>query len=371
MKTKRITAMLAMALLAASPLSAQTAPTAAPSVLNVRGAQFPRVNADHSVTFQVRAPEAHKVQINLGKLYDLTRQPDGTWTGTTEPQSEGFHYYFLVVDGVQVADPAAETFFGCSMQTSGLEIPYPEATASKFALRDVPRGDVHRMRYYSKLSAKWKNVYVYTPPTYASDTRAYPVLYLQHGGGEDERGWTNQGLTDIIMDNLIADGKAVPMVIVMMDGNAKDFTAELVDEGMPFVRQHFRIREGRENTALAGLSMGGIQTLNAIVARPELFAYAGVFSSGWFRTTATWMASAYGEPYYQILKDHRDEYNRNYRLLWFSEGGPEDIAYDNGKAMLARFDEIGIKYDYFEYPGGHTWPVWRESLWQFAQKLFK
>jgi enterochelin esterase-like enzyme len=341
-----------------------------PSVLNVRRAEYPKVLPDHRVVFKVKAPDARQVQVDLGRKYDMQKDAQGEWTCTTDPVSEGFHYYFLVIDGVRVADPASESFFGCSMMSSGIEIPYPPAV-DKFALKDVPHGDVCRLRYYSEVSRCWKFMYVYTPPAYGQSTERYPVLYLQHGGGEDERGWSQQGLADIILDNLIAEGRAVPMIVVMMDGNTTDFTAELINEGMPLAEKRFRIKKGREHTALAGLSMGGIQTLNAIVARPELFSYAGVFSSGWFRTTNTWMASAYGEPYYKILEEKKDEYNANYRQLWFSMGCKEDIAYENGKAMLERLGKIGIRHTYYEYPGGHTWPVWRESLYQFAQLIFK
>ena len=367
-------AVLLMQAAAAWTASAQPAeaPQGAPSLWNIRGTQYPRVLDDHRVEFRVKAPEAQRVEVELGQRYPMTRDAEGTWTCITEPQSEGFHYYFLVVDGVRVADPASETFYGCSTMASGVEIPYDAAKAGRYALRrDVPHGEVHRCRVYSTVDEAWKTMYVYTPPTYA-EGGTFPVLYLQHGGGEDERGWSRQGLADVIMDNLIADGKAVPMVVVMMDGNTRDFTAELTEVGIPYVESHFRVRPGQEGRALAGLSMGGIQTLNAVVARPDLVSHAGVFSSGWFRTTATWMASAYGEPYYETLRRDADTYNRNLRTpLWLSMGGPEDIAYENCQAMMKRLDECGIRYTYYEYPGGHTWPVWRESLWQFAQLIFR
>lgn len=368
-----LTCLCLMTLTAVAQLMRQQGP-ALPgecSMWNVRGAQYPRVLPDHRVVFRVKAPEAQKVQIDLGRRYDMQKDEEGFWTCTTEPQSEGFHYYFLYIDGVQVADPASESFFGCGMMSSGLEIPYDDVKASRFAFRDVPHGDVHRKRYFSHVDNAWKTMYVYTPPMYDADNSStYPVLYLQHGGGEDERGWSQQGLTDIILDNLIAEGKAVPMIIAMLDGNTRDFTAELTQEGIPFVEKTFRVKKGMAYRGLAGLSMGGIHTLNAVVAKPDLVSYVGVFSSGWFKNPTPWSGGD-TEASYKTLKDKSTLYNKNIKQFWLSMGGKEDIAYENCQAMMKRFDEIGIRYTYFEYPGGHTWPVWRESLYQFAQLLFK
>lgn len=337
---------------------------------NVRRAEYPCVTKDHRVVFRMKAPDARHLVVDLGRRYEMSKSADGYWTCITDPQSEGFHYYFLIADGLRVADPNSETFFGCSQMASGIEIPYSE-DIDKFEMKDVPHGDVHRVRYYSDVERAWRRMYVYTPAGYEENDNRYPVLYLQHGGGEDERGWSHQGLCDIILDNLIAEKKAVPMIIVMADGNTKDFTAELLQCVRPVAEKRFRIKAGRENSALAGLSMGGIQTLSTVVSHPDDFAYVGVFSSGWFRTSQSFMANSSGEPYYKILAERPDYYNKQFRQLWFSMGGKEDIAYENCKAMLGRMDGIGIRYTYYEYPGGHTWPVWRESLWKFAQLLFK
>ena len=343
-----------------------------PSALNIRNQEYPRVLQDNRVEFRVKAPTAQKVQIDLGKLYDMKKDAQGVWTCTTEPQSEGFHYYFLVVDGVKVADPASESFYGCSMMTSGVEIPYPEDKASWYELKsDVARGEVSRVRYQSKVTGNWKNIYVYTPAGYATSGKNYPVLYLQHGGGEDERGWSNQGLTDIILDNLIAEGKAEPMIVAMMDGNGQDFASELIADGMPLVESRYRTIKSADGRALAGLSMGGIQTLNTSIMHPELFSYIGVFSSGWFKNPQPFMGNSSGEMYYAKLSERPEYYNKQFKEFYMTMGGQEDIAYENCKAMRERFDKIGIKYSYYETPGGHTWPVWRESLYFFAQKLFK
>ena len=340
------------------------------SVLNIRRQEYPRILEDNRVEFRIKAPTAQKVQIDLGRLYDMKKDADGFWTCTTDPQTEGFHYYFLVVDGVKVADPCSETFYGCSMMSSGVEIPYPAEKQSWYELKaEVPHGQVARLRYQSKVTGSWKNMYVYTPAEYETSGKSYPVLYLQHGGGEDERGWSNQGLTDIILDNLIAEGKAKPMIVVMMDGNGQDFTSELLTDGIPFVESRYRTVKTADGRALAGLSMGGIQTLNASIMHPELFSYVGVFSSGWFKNPQPFMANSSGEMYYAKLKERPEYYNKQFREFFLTMGGPEDIAYENCKAMRERFDQMGIKHSYYETPGGHTWPVWRESLYFFAQKV--
>lgn len=338
--------------------------------LNVRNAMYPRLLPDNRMEFRVKAPDAKKVQIDLGRKYDLVRNAEGEWTGTTEPLTEGFHYYFLIIDGVVVADPASESFYGCGMMSSGVEIPYADGDV-RFYMADVPHGDIRMKRYFSTTANDWRRMFIYCPPGYDASTQAYPVLYLQHGGGEDERGWSNQGRTDIIMDNLIANGKATPMLIVMTDGNSSDFESELLKDCIPFVEKNFRVKTDRESRALAGLSMGGIQTLNVGIPHVELFAYLGVFSSGWWATPTPFGNSHDVEKYYSMLKDKKDEYNAKLKHFWLSMGGQEDIAYKNCQIMMKRLDEIGIKYSYFETPGGHTWPVWRESLYQFAPLLFK
>jgi len=297
------------------------------SALNIRRQEYPRILEDNRVEFRIKAPTAQKVQIDLGRLYDMKKDADGVWTCTTDPQTEGFHYYFLVVDGVKVADPCSETFYGCSMMSSGVEIPYPAEKQARYELKaDVPHGQVARLHYQSKVTGSWKNMYVYTPAGYETSGKSYPVLYLQHGGGEDERGWSNQGLTDIILDNLIAESKAKPMIVVMMDGNGQNFTSELLTDGIPFVESHYRTVKTADGRALAGLSMGGIQTLNASIMHPELFSYVGVFSSGWFKNPQPFMANSSGEMYYAKLKERPEYYNKQFREFFLTMGGPKDIA---------------------------------------------
>jgi enterochelin esterase-like enzyme len=349
-----------------------------PASTNVRNAKYPQILPDSRVVFRIKAPDAQKLQIDLGKKYDMKRDTGGYWTVTTDSIGEGFHYYSLIIDGVAVADPASETFYGMGRMASGIEIPF--AGGDYYAIKNVPHGEVRIKRYFSTVTNSWRRFYIYTPPGYDENiNEKYPVLYIQHGGGEDERGWTAQGLTDLILDNLIAEGKAKPMLVVMMDGNfgggglqgfgepvLRMFENELKNVVIPFVEKNYRAKSDANSRALAGLSMGGLQTLYAGVKNTQLFAYLGVFSSGWFANR-----DDLSKPQYEFMQKNKDEINRNLKSFWIAMGGQEDIAYNNNKVMMAKFDEIGIKYTYSEYPGGHTWPVWRNNLYNFAQVLFK
>ncbi|MBL7856305.1 MAG: esterase [Cyclobacteriaceae bacterium] len=345
---------------------------------NVRSAKYPRILQDGRVIFRIKAPDAQKMQIDLGKKYDMIKGADGFWEVTTEPQSEGFHYYSLLIDGVAVSDPASESYYGMGRMASGIEIPF--AGDDYYAVNDVPHGDVRMERYFSSVTNSWRRMYVYTPPGYdVSLNEKFPVLYILHGGGEDERGWSTQGKTDLIMDNLIAEKKAKPMLVVMMDGNfgsggiagfgeqsLRMFENELKQVVIPFVEKKYRSKTDANNTALAGLSMGGLQTLYAGLKNTDKFAYLGVFSSGWWANQPN-----LSNPQYEFMKNNAKTINSNVKSFWVAMGGKEDIAHDNCKIMLEKFDEIGVKYTYSEYAGGHTWPVWRNNLYNFAQVLFK
>lgn len=349
-----------------------------PASSNVRSAKYPQILPDNRVVFRIKAPDAQRLQIDLGKKYEMAKDTGGFWQVTTDSVSEGFHYYSLLIDGIPVADPASETFYGMGRMASGIEIPF--AGGSYYALQDVPHGDVRMKRYYSPVTNQWRRFFVYTPPGYDSATaESYPVLYILHGGGEDERGWATQGKTDLILDNLIAEKKAKPMLVVMMDGNLggggmagfgeqslRMFENELKNAVMPFVEKNFRTEPDGKHRALAGLSLGGLQTLYAGIKNTQLFAYLGVFSSGWFANQPI-----LSNPQYDFMKNHAVAINSNLKSLWVAMGGKEDIAYNNCKIMLQKFDEMGIRYTYSEYPGGHTWPVWRNNLYTFAQLLFK
>lgn len=347
-----------------------------PASSNVRNAKYPQILPDNRVIFRIKAPDARKVQIDLVKKYDMVKDSEGIWEVTTDTVSEGFHYYSLLIDGVAVADPASETFYGMGRMASGIEIPI--RGKNYYELKDVPHGDIRIKRYYSTVLNRWRQFYIYTPAGYDENVNEkYPVLYILHGGGEDERGWATQGKTDLILDNLIADKKAKPMLVVMPDGNInmpgfgennlKMFEAELKQCIIPFVDKNFRTKTDSQNRALAGLSMGGIQTLYAGLNNTNLFSYLGVFSSGWIVP----MQNNLAESQYEFMKNNADMINNNLKLFWISMGGQEDIAYNNCKVMLAKFDEMKINYVYSEYPGGHTWPVWRNNLYKMAPLLFQ
>lgn len=348
-----------------------------PASSNVRSARYPQILPDNRVMFKIKAPDAQNVQVDLGKKYDMKKDAEGFWTVTTDTISEGFHYYSLLIDGVAVADPASETFYGMGRMAAGIEI--PSKNGAFYSLKDVPHGEVRMKRYYSTVLNSWRRFYIYTPPEYDSDGNAkYPVLYLLHGGGEDERGWSTQGKTDLILDNLIAEQKAKPMLVVMMDGNVGGggianfgertlqlFENELKQMVIPFVEKNYRAKTDAKSRALAGLSMGGLQTLYAGIRNNHMFSHLGVFSSGWFANN-----TALSDPQYAFMKENASDINSNLKHLWVAMGGQEDIAYNNCKVMLSKFDEMNIKYVYSEYPGGHTWPVWRYNLYSFAPLLF-
>jgi len=355
---------------------AQISNVGRPAESNIRSAKYPQILPDGHAVFRVKAPEAQKVQLDLGKKYDMVKNAEGVWETTTDSLSEGFHYYSLIIDGVAVADPASESFYGMGRMASGFEVPFKGD--AYYEIRNVPHGDIRIKNYYSSVTNSWRNFYMYTPPGYdQNSTEKYPVLYILHGGGEDQRGWATQGKTDLIIDNLISQKKAMHMIVVMVDGNLPlngfggetlvVFEKELKQCVIPFVEQNYRVKTDANSRALAGLSMGGIQTLYAGVKNTDLFAYLGVFSSGWIQPIQKDIADSQ----YEFMKNNADKINGNLKQFWISQGGKEDIAWKNCQILIAKFDEMKIKYTYSEYPGGHSWPVWRNNLYQFAQLVFK
>ena len=346
-----------------------------PSETNVRSANYPQILPDGHAVFRMKAPEAQKVQLDLGKKYDMVKNNEGIWEVTTDSLSEGIHYYSLIIDGVAVSDPSSETFYGMGRMASGIEVPF--RGDSYYEEKDVPHGDIRIKRYYSNVTNTWRTFYMYTPPGYDENfSTKFPVLYILHGGGEDQRGWATQGKTDLILDNLIAAKKAVPMILIMVDGNfplngfgeesLRVFEKELKQSIIPFVEKNYRVKTEAQYRALAGLSMGGIQTLYAGVRNTDMFSYLGVFSSGWFATQ-----KELTDPQYEYWKKNADKINSNLKTFWISQGGKEDIAWQNCQLMRSKLDEMKINYTYSEYPGGHSWPVWRNNIFNFAQILFK
>jgi enterochelin esterase-like enzyme len=363
----------------------------APAPSNIGSSGYPRILPDNRVVFQVRAPKAGQVQINLGRAYDMQKDASGTWTVTTNPQDPGFHYYSLVIDGLSVADPASGTFFGSSWMSSAIEI--PEAGVDFYTVKDVPHGDIRSQRYFSKLTNSWRRLNVYMPPGYDKDAdKKYPVLYIQHGGGEDETGWAVQGKTDIILDNLIAAGKAKPMLVVMANGNVPSpggargggyssagmagFANELLNNIVPFIEGNHRVLVGADNRALAGLSMGGGQAFFVGLENKDKFASVGVFSTGLFGGIGGGGRGGAGggtfnaEEQVPGLLTNSKAFNEKLKVFYVSVG-EQDPRVEPTKKAVEDFKSHGLKVEFASFPGGHEWQVWRKSLHDFAQRIFK
>jgi enterochelin esterase-like enzyme len=363
---------------------------------NIGQAQYPCILPDNRVMFQIRAPQAQSVSVSLGNT-SLTKGDNGYWTGTTSPQDPGFHYYQLIIDGVSVSDPASEAFYGTSKMSSAIEI--PEKGVDFYTIKDVPHGEIRSKRYFSKYTNSWRRLNIYTPPGYDIQTDIkYPVLYIQHGGGEDERGWAEQGKTDIILDNLIAENKAKPMLVVIPNGNVPSrggmrggysvegmagFKEELVNNIIPFIESNYRVLTGAENRALSGLSMGGGQAFYVGLPNADKFAWIGVFSSGLFggigggfggggRSGSRGVLGGGFDAEAQIpgLLTNSKSFNDKLSLLYISVG-EQDPRFEPTKSAVATFKENGLEVEFASFPGQHEWQVWRKSLHDFAQRLFK
>jgi enterochelin esterase-like enzyme len=368
---------------------------AQPASSNVPGQQYPRLHSDLRATFQLKAPGAQKVELDLGRRYPMTAGSNGVWTVTTAPLVPGFHYYSLVVDGVTVCDPASETFYGMGRQASGIEV--PSKGEDFYNVKDVPHGEIRERPYFSKTTDSWRRIFVYTPPDYDSNRDArYPVLYLQHGGGEDERGWVVQGRVNLIMDNMIAEKTARPMIIVMEKGYARktgepevplrppsgtnsmprDFSRMFnaleevfINDLIPFIDATYRTRTNREDRALAGLSMGGMQTFNIGLKHLDKFACLGGFSGA---------GGGFGGGTFDPKTSHNgvmadaDAFNKQVKVLFMSIGTAEPTRmYDSVKNYHDALEKAGIKTVYYESPGtSHEWLTWRRSLREFAPLLF-
>ena len=356
---------------------------AAPTNINQNGC--PCIFPDGKVLFRINAPQANKVQIDLGKLYDMKKDEKGVWTVTTDPQVAGFHYYSLVLDGVKVADPASETFYGMGRMASAIDI--PKKGADFYDIKDVPHGDIRSKNYYSSTTKSWRNVNIYTPPGYDNETKKkYPVLYIQHGGGEDERGWAVQGKTNIILDNLIAEGKAVPMLVVIANGNANKpgvnargyndeamavFKEELFENVIPFIEKNYRVKTGAENRALAGLSMGGGQAFFTGLRNTDKFANVGIFSTGLFGGIASQSSDGFDpETVVPGILTDANKFNDALDVFYISVG-EQDMRIEHTKKLIKKFNDNGVDVIFESFPGDHEWQVWRKSLHSFAQKLFK
>jgi len=415
-----------LALLGCGLCWGQAADDCKPSSLNIPESKYPCVYSDNRAMFRVNAPDAQKVTVRIGRGFDMTKGPDGIWTVTTTPLVVGFHYYSLQIDGATVADPSTMTFFGSGWPNSGIEIPAPDAEF--YQPKEMTRGHVSEQWYYSKVTAKWRRCFVYTPPGYETSKAKYPVLYLLHGWGEDETGWYTQGHVDFIMDNLITAGKAKPMIIVMDNLNAvkpgesaalfaarglvpvpgatppaarggtgapgrgtpptagaagaqpgrgtapggrgfggfnlTTFTDMMFNDLIPMVERTYRAVPGRENRAMAGLSMGGGQTFTTALNNLDKFAYLGGFSGSCGGRGAfdpkTSCGGAFADP---------AAFNKKVKVLFLGIGQAEGPGTKNFSDDLTK---AGIHNVYFESPEtAHEWLTWRRCLYDFAPRLFR
>ncbi len=380
-----------------------------PSSKNQPGQEYPQVNSQGYARFRINAPGAAEVRVSLGLGGEggtvLKNVGGGIWEGTTSgPMDEGFHYYHIFIDGAMFNDPGTENFYGSTRQESGIEIPAHDQDF--YAERDVPHGNIQEVRFWSKSTNKLRRAFVYTPPTYGKDTKKkYPVLYLQHGWGENEYAWTVQGHANLIMDNLIADGKIEPFIIVMTYGMTNEgfrpgggagpapaarpaagaapaarpaagaapaggaqarparpaggmgmmlnngFETVLCDELIPYIDANFRTIAKKESRAMAGLSMGGMETHSITLARPELFGSYGLLSGG---TYSVEELAGREKP----------------KLIFMSCGSkenPDGVNKAGADLKAAGYNAVS----YVSEGTAHEFLTWRRSLYQMAQLLFK
>jgi enterochelin esterase family protein len=380
--------------------SAQQASDFKPAETNVWGAEYPRVDGTGRVQIRIKAPDAAKARVNFwsGPKIDMEKQADGFWTVTTPALVPGLHYYTVIVDGAEFADPGSHAFFGGSKHASAVEIPEPGVDF--YTIKDVPHGQVREVWYSSKPTGSWRHALVYLPPGYDSQPKTrYPVLYLQHGGGEDETGWIRQGRANVILDNLIAEKKAKPMIVVMAYGYARRagqadagpaaapgaptpearqramqdmasaFQADVTDALIPFVDATYRTIADREHRAMAGLSMGGFQTFQITLSRLDLFSHIGGFSGagglgGRAFDAKTDFNGAFADP---------KAFAKKVRLLWLGIGTAEPERMREGiRGFHKALTDAGIEHVYYESPGtDHEWQTWRRDLHDFAPRLFR
>ena len=424
---KKIIINLILLLLAGTISVAQTIqtqeppPDSKPASTNIPGAEYPRIDSQRRAIFRINAPDAQSVVVSLGRTV-LTKGEDGFWTGITEPLDPGFHYFTLRIDGVDVCEPSSETFFGSGRVMSGIEV--PEEGVDFYDIKKVPHGQVVSFWYFAESTGEHRHAYVYTPPDYNKNTsKRYPVLYLQHGMGEDRRAWSNQGRTNFILDNLIAEEKAVPMIIVMEDGGiaagmrggrrpagqgarpAQGQTQQeqgarpaqgqgppaqgerptqgqrpagqgpggmasfwdafgdvIIKDLIPTIDASFRTLTDREHRALAGLSLGGTQTYQITQANLDKFANIGIFSAPFGFPGV--------ETGYNGLLLKPDEFAKQVKVFYISMGSKEGAG--TGRSIHEQLEKAGVKHVYYEAPGtAHEFQTWRKSLHGFTQLLFK
>jgi enterochelin esterase-like enzyme len=391
MKSK--TMILCVALVSLRLVGAQTNEPAndwKPAPTNQGGKEYPQVNSEGRVKFRIVAPEAKSVGCTFRDSSEFKKGDDGAWYGYSRPLDKGFHYYMLKIDGAEVPDPNSLFFYGAGRWGSAVEIPAKDRDF--YSLKNVPHGQLREIWYFSKSSNTNRHAFVYTPPGYDKDTKKrYPVLYLQHGAGEDETGWGRQGNAGWIMDNLLAEGKTKPFIIAMEFGgnpfaagarrptnapptaasasgtnnaagperrpnfNFSAFEHALIDDFIPYIDANFRTIADQPHRAMAGLSMGGMQTRAITLAHLDTFSHIGVFSGGSIGlTNITDMAT----------------FKKKTKVIFVSYGSKENGA--SAKANVEALKQAGINSVYYESPEtAHEWQSWRRSLQEFAPLLFK
>ena len=368
-----------------------------PATTNQEGKQYPMVNSQGCVREQILAPDAKSVKLDIGGVkYELKKDENGVWTGESAPQDQGFHYYQLNIDGASVPDPNSLYYYGASRWGSGIEIPADDSDF--FQIKNVEHGEMREVYYYSNTTEAVRHCFIYTPPGYDKDqNKRYPVLYLQHGMGENEYGWPNQGKTAAILDNLIAEGKAVPFIVVIENGLnvgkgnsyqmrpqgprpqgmsgqgapgqrpggfgrgfANGFEKILINDLIPMVDSNYRTIADSQHRAMAGLSMGGMQTRTITLTNPKTFSYVGVFSGG---------------PISVEDVNGSEGFKENNKLVFISYGSRELENPRGGadpKAVTEELKNSGINAHFYVSPlTAHEWHTWRRSLYQFAQLVFK
>jgi len=348
-----------------------------PASTNQIGREYPQVNSQGRVKARIAAPQALNVQLDIsGVKYPMTKGEDGFWTGVSEPLDEGNHYYQLIIDGAEVPDPGSTYIFGSGAWRNDIEIPAKDQDF--YALKNVPHGQLREINYFGKSGNTMRHCYVYTPPDYDKDVKnRYPVLYLQHGYKEGESGWGAQGRAGFIMDNLIAEGKTKPFIIVMENGGISGdlgklrggpgsfdfsvFERALLEDVIPFIDSNFRTLADQQHRAMAGLSMGGMQTRVITLAHPDVFSYVGLFSGGSISVEDISKSPAFKE---------------KVKLVFISYGSrelenPRKGPWGDPKENTEKLKEAGMNTHFYVSPQtAHEWQSWRRSLHEFAPLLF-
>ena len=348
----------------------------------IPGNEFPKIDKEGRAYFRIAAPDARKVIVDIcGKKYDMQPDGKGNFMAVSDPLVPGFHYYFMNINGVNFIDPATETFFGCNRESGGIEIPEGSEGDYYRPQQGIAHGQVRSIYYYANSSNEWRHAMVYTPAEYEKGKKKYPVLYLQHGMGEDETGWSKQGRMQHIMDNLIASGEAVPMIVVMESGDIKapfgcgdnrqgmstygnSFYKVMLNDLIPYIDSNFRTLTDRDHRAMAGLSWGGHQTFDVVLNNMDKFSYIGTFSGAIFGLDVNTA--------YDGIFTHADEFNKKIHYFLMMSGTEGMDKMFQTEKTVNDLKALGINAHYYESTGtDHEWLTWRRGFRQFVPHLFK